>query len=155
MRKEYLILAVFVLFVWAVRDKVPPQLQFWKTFTTMITVQNNADHDLSDVTLIVWSAPHSLGALTRGSSKSITTPRLRDVTDVIIRFKYASEPVERLAGTLDEDTDYRMNIQVNFAGVVTAQIGTASTAGSVDKSRDVPGRASRFAYPHQLRRRSP
>src|SRR5437870_6523451 len=77
MRKEYLILAVFVLFVWAVRDKVPPQLQFWKTFTTMITVQNNSDHDLSDVTLIVWSAPHSLGALTRGSSKSITTPRLR------------------------------------------------------------------------------
>ena len=135
MRKEYLILAVFVLFVWAVRDKVPPQLQFWKTFTTMITVQNNSDHDLSDVTLIVWSAPHSLGALTRGSSKSITTPRLRDVTDVIIRFKYASEPVERLAGTLDEDTDYRMNIQVNFAGVVTAQIGTASTAGSGDKSK--------------------
>ncbi len=93
MRKEYLILAVFVLFVWAVRDKVPPQLQFWKTFTTMITVQNNSDH------------------------------------------KYASEPVERLVGTLDEDTDYRMNIQVNFAGVVTAQIGPASTAGSDAKSR--------------------
>jgi len=135
MRTQYLLVALFVLFVWASRDKIPPQFQFWKTFRTMITVQNNSDHDLSDVTLVVWSAPHHLGALTRGSSKSITTPRLRDVTDVIIRFKYASDPVERLAGTLDEDTDYRMNIQVNFAGVVTAQIGTALTAGRDDKSR--------------------
>src|SRR2546427_10503700 len=150
MRKEYLILAVFVLFVWAVRDKVPPQLQFWKTFTTMITVQNNSDHDLSDVTLIVRSAPLCRGALTRGGPKSITTPRLRDVTDVIIRFKYASEPVERLAGTLDEDTDYRMNIQVNFAGVVTAQIGTASTAGSGGKSSELRPRAGRAASPHHL-----
>src|SRR2546427_13226567 len=126
MRKEYLILAVFVLFVWAVRDKVPPQLQFWKTFTTMITVQNNSDHDLSDVTLIVWSAPHPLGALTRGSSKSITTPRLPDVTDVIIRFKYASEPVRRLAGTLDQDTCYRMKIQGNLPGVRTCRVRAAS-----------------------------
>src|SRR5437899_12314748 len=101
----------------------------------MTTGKSNSDHDISVVTRSVWAAPHSLGAVTRGSSKSITAPRLRDVTDVIIRFKYASEPVERLAGTLDEDTDYRMNIQVNFAGVVTAQIGPASTAGSGDKSR--------------------
>ena len=135
MRKEYLILAVFVLFVWAVRDKLPPQFQFWKKYETNITVQNHSDKDLSGVTVFVWSTPHHLGTLTKGQTKNLNTPRLRDTTDVIIRFKYGSEPVERLAGTLDEDTDYRMNIQVNFAGVVTAQIGTASTAGRDDKSR--------------------
>ena len=128
MRKEYLILAVFVLFVWAVRDKVPPQLQFWKKYETNITVQNHSDKDLSGVTVVVWSTPHHLGTLTKGQNKNLDVPRLRDVTDVIIRFKYGEETVERLVGTLDEDTDYNMNMQVNYAGVVTAQIGTASTA---------------------------
>ena len=135
MRKEYLILAVFVLFVWAVRDKLPPQFQFWKKYETNITVQNHSDRDLSGVTVVVWSTPHHVGTLAKGQAKSFTTPRIRDTTDVVIRFNYGSEPVERLVGTLDEDTDYNMNIQVNYAGVVTAQIGTASTAGSGAKSR--------------------
>jgi len=98
-------------------------------------VQNNSGVDLSDVTLIVWSTPHHLGAITKGQTKNLGVLRLRDITDVIIKFKYGSEAVERLAGTLDEDTDYKMNIQVNFAGVVTAQVGTASAARSDDKSR--------------------
>ena len=135
MRTQYLIVAVFVLFVWAVRDKLPPQFQFWKKYATNITVQNHSDKDLSGVTVVVFSSPHSLGTLMRGQNKSLDVPRLRDVTDIIIRFKYGDEAVERLAGTLDEDTDYNMNIQINFAGVVTAQIGTASPAASGDKSK--------------------
>ena len=95
MRKEYLILAVFVLFVWAVRDKLPPQFQFWKKYETNITVQNHSDRDLSGVTVVVWSTPHHVGTLAKGQAKSFTTPRIRDTTDVVIRFNYGSEPVER------------------------------------------------------------
>ena len=135
MRTQYLILALFVLFVWAVRDQVPPQLQFWKKYETNITVQNHSDKDLSGVTVVVWSTPHYLGTLLKGQNKNLDVPRLRDVTDVIIRFKYGEETVERLVGTLDEDTDYNMNMQVNYAGVVTAQIGTAQTAGSGGQSK--------------------
>ena len=87
------------------------------------------------MTVVVFSSPHPLGTLLKGQNKNLDVPRFRDVTDVIIRFKYGGETVERLVGTLDEDTDYNMNIQVNYAGVVTSQIGTASTAGSGDQSR--------------------
>ena len=126
MKKEYWIITLFVLFVWASRDKIPPQFQFWKTTHTMITVRNNSDQNLSDVTLVVWSEPHPLGAIAKDSAKNLNAPRLRDTTDVIVKFKYGGETVERLVGTLDEDSDYKMNIQVNFAGVVTAQVGAAS-----------------------------
>ena len=126
MRTQYLIVALFILFVWAIRDKLPPQFQVWKKFETSITVQNHSDKDLSSVTVVVFSTPRPLGTLMKGQNKNLDVPRLRDITDVIIRFKYGEETVERLVGTLDEDTDYNMNIQVNYAGVVTAQIGTAS-----------------------------
>ncbi|HZC68388.1 MAG TPA: hypothetical protein VE201_07220 [Nitrospirales bacterium] len=135
MKKEYLIFALVVLFVWASRNNIPPRFQFWKTTSTMITVQNNSGQDLSDVTLVVWSEPHSLGNIRKDRARSLNTPRLRDTTDVIIKFKYGAEPVERLAGTLNEGSNYKMSIQVNFAGVVTAQAGTASTEGSDDESK--------------------
>ncbi len=135
MRTQYLLVALFVLFVWASGDKLPTQFQFWKKYDTNITVQNHSDKDLSGVTVVVWSTPHHLGTITKGQTKKLDLLRLRDITDVVIKFTYGSEAVERLAGTLDEDTGYGMNIQVNFAGVVTAQVGTASAAGSDDKSR--------------------
>ena|SRR5713226_8637319 len=134
MKKEYLVYALFVLFVWASRDKIPPQFQFWKTHNTVITVQNSSGQDLSDVTVVVWSVPHSLRTIKKDRTKNLNTPRLRDTTDVVIKFKHGSEAVERLVGTLDEDSDYKMSIQVNFAGVVTAQVGTASSEDSDDKT---------------------
>jgi len=86
------------------------------------------------VTPVICSAPHALGDINKDSVKALKTPRLRDITDVIIRFKFASEPVERYVGTLDANSGYTMNIQVNFAGVVTAQVGTVSSDGG-DKSK--------------------
>jgi hypothetical protein len=135
MKKEYLIFALVVFLVWASRNSIPPRFQFWTTTDTYITVQNNSGQDLSDVTLVVWSESHPLGTIRKDSIKNLKTPRLRDTTDVIIKFKYGSEPVERHVGTLDESSNYKMNIQVNFAGVVTAQVGTASSEGSDDKTK--------------------
>ena|SRR5438094_7064700 len=135
MKREYLILALVVLFVWSNRDNIPPRFQFWKIYNTTITVQNSSGQDISDVTLVVWSAPHPLGDITKDSVKELKTPRLRDITDVIIKFTFASEPVERFVGTLDANSDYTMNIQVNFAGVVTAQVGAVSSGGGGDKSK--------------------
>ena len=134
MKKEYLIFAVVVFLVWASRNSIPPRFQFWTTTNTMITVQNNSGQDLLDVTLVVWSESHPLGTIRKNATKNLKTPRLRDTTDVIITFKYGSEPVERHVGTLEESSNYKMNIQVNFAGVVTAQVGTALPEGSDDKT---------------------
>ena len=130
MKKEYLIFAMVVLLVWVNRNNIPPRFQFWKTTDTMITVQNNSGQDLSDVTLVVWSEPHPLGTIRKDRVKNFKTPRLSDTTDVIIKFKYGPEAVERLVGALNEASDYKMNIQVNFAGVVTAQVGTVSSGDS-------------------------
>jgi hypothetical protein len=135
MKKEYVIFALVVLLVWASRNSIPPRFQFWTTTNTMITVQNNSGQDLSDVTLVVWSESHPLGTIRKDAAKNLNTPRLRDTTDVIIKFKYGAEPVERHVGTLEENSNYKMNIQVNFAGVVTAQVGTASAEGSDDKTK--------------------
>lgn len=135
MKKEYWIVALVVLLVWTGRNNIPPRFQFWTTTDTTITVQNSSGQDLSDVTLVVWSEPHPLGTLRKDAARNFTTPRRGDTTDVIIKFKYGSEPVERHVGTLYEDSDYKMDIQVNFAGVVTAQVGTASSEGSGDKSK--------------------
>jgi hypothetical protein len=132
MKKEYLILAIVVLLVWVGRNNIPPRFQFWKTTETMITVLNNSGQDLSDVTLVVWSEPYLLGTIRKDRAKNFKTPRLSDTTDVIIKFKYGAEPVERHVGILNEASDYKMNIQVNFAGVVTAQVGTVSSGDSGD-----------------------
>ena len=146
MKKEYLIFVLVVFLVWVSRNSIPPRFQFWTTTDTHITVQNNLDKnlswdimnnsgkDLSDVILVVWSESHPLGTIRKNATKNLKTPRLRDTTDVIIKFKYESEPVERHVGTLDESSNYKMNIQVNFAGVVTAQVGTALPEGSDDKT---------------------
>ena len=130
MKKEYLIFAMVVLLVWVNRNNIPPRFQFWKTTDTMITVQNNSGQDLLDVTLVVWSESHPLGTIRKDRVKNFKTPRLSDTTDVIIKFKYGPEAVERLVGTLNEASDYKMNIQVNFAGVVTAQVGTVASGDS-------------------------
>jgi len=135
MKKEYLIFALLVFFVWVGRSNIPPRFQFWKTTDTMITVQNNSGQDLSDVTLVLWSVQHPLGTIRKDAAKNLKTPRLSDTTTVIIKFRYGPEPVERQVGTLDEDSDYKMSIQVNFAGVVTAQVGTASLEGSDEKTK--------------------
>lgn len=135
MKKEYLIYVLIALILWFARDTIPTQFQFWKNINTTISVQNNSGQDLSDVTVVVWSKPHSLGTIRKGTAKSFNTSRTRDITDVFITFKYGAETVERLVGTLYEDSDYKMTILVNFAGVVTAQTGTALSGDSDDKAK--------------------
>ena len=135
MKKEYLIYALIALVLWFARDYIPTQFQFWKNNNTMISVQNNSGQDLSDVAVVVWSKPHSLGTIAKGTAKSFNTYRPLDITDVFIKFKYGSETVERLVGTLDEGSNYKMTILVNFAGVVTAQTGTAASGDSDDKAK--------------------
>src|SRR3989442_14539123 len=134
MKKDYLIFVLVVFIVWVRRNSIPPRFQFWTTTDTHITVQNNSGQDLSDVTLVVWSESHPLGTIRKNAAKNLKTPRLRDTTDVIIKFKYESEPVERHDGTLDESSNYKMDIQGNFAGVGTAPAGTALPEGSDDKT---------------------
>jgi hypothetical protein len=135
MKKEYVIVALVVLLLWTGRHNIPPRFQYWTTTDTLITVHNVSGQDLSDVTLVVWSEAHPLGTIKQDSVKDLKTPRLRDTTDVIIKFKYGAEPVERHLGVMDEGSDYKMNIQVNFAGVVTAQFGTALAEGSDNKTK--------------------
>ncbi len=124
MKKEHLILALFVLFVWASRDKLPTELQFWKKSTAGITVQNNSDQDLTDVILVVYSTPNPLGTIRKDKSRTLTPKRLRDHSDVVIQFRYGGDIVERYVGTIDEDSNYQMTIRVNFAGVVNAETGS-------------------------------
>jgi protoheme ferro-lyase len=134
MKKEYLLLAMFALFVWASRDKIPAEYQFWKKYNTDITVQNNSGQDLTDVVVVVWSDSHPLGTIKKDKSKRLKVRRVRDHTDVFVRFKYGTESIERLAGTLDEESDYSMTVLVNFAGVVTSQVGSASGQHQEDSS---------------------
>lgn len=124
--KEYLVLALFVLFVWSSRDKLPAEFQFWKKSNAGITVQNNSGQDLPDVTLVVYSTPNSLGTIKKDKSKTLAVKRLRDYSDVVIRFKYGGDMIERYVGTLDEDSNYSMAISVNFAGVVTTEDGSTA-----------------------------
>src|SRR2546426_7724413 len=137
MKKEYLIFVLVVFLVWVSRNSIPPRFQFWTTTDTHITVQNNSGKVLSDVTLVVWSESHPLGTIRKNATKNLKTPRLRDTTDVIIKFKYESEPVERHVGTLDESSNYKMNIQVNFAGVVTAQSGIVLQKAATTKTNNL------------------
>jgi hypothetical protein len=123
MKKEHLIFALFLLFVWSSRDKLPTDFQFWKKSSAGITVQNNSGQDVTDVSLVVYSIPKPLGTIKKDTSKVVAVKRLRDHSDVIIRFKYGNDMVERYVGPIDEDSNYQMTISVNFAGVVTAQTG--------------------------------
>jgi len=135
MKKEYIIVALVVLLLWTGRHNIPARFQYWTTTDTMFTVQNVSGQDLSDVTLVLWSVPHPLGTLGKDVVKDFKTPRLGDATDVIIKFKYGAEPVERHLGIMDESSNYKMSIQVNFAGVVTAQFGTASSGSGDGKAK--------------------
>ena len=65
--------------------------------------------------------------------------RLRDHSDVIIRFKHGGDVIERYAGTLDEDTNYQLTISVNFAGVVTVETG-APAEGKEEEDTPVQSR---------------
>jgi len=126
MKKEYLVFVLFILFVWSSRDKLPTEFQFWKKSSAGITVQNNSGQDVTDVSLVVYSIPKPLGTIKKDASKTLAVKRLRDHSDVIIRFKYGNDMIERYVGPIDEDSNYQMTIFVNFAGVVTAETGSAA-----------------------------
>jgi hypothetical protein len=66
-----------------------------------------------------------LGTIGKGSAQELKIGRKRDVTDVVIRFRYGNEMIERFAGTLDEEDKYRMLITINYAGVVVVREGSA------------------------------
>ena len=60
--KEYLLVLLVLLFAWSNRDRVPAEYQFWRHNDTYVKVVNNSDQDLTDVKVVVWSAPHLLVA---------------------------------------------------------------------------------------------
>jgi len=124
MKKEHLILALFALFVWSSLGKIPAEFQFWKQNDTQIKVENNSDQDISNVSVVVWSVPHTLGTIGKGNAQELKIGRKRDVTDVVIRFRYGNEMIERYAGPLDEEAKYRMLITINYAGVVAVRAGS-------------------------------
>lgn len=126
MKKEYLVFVLFILFVWSSRDKLPTEFQFWKKSSAGVTVQNNSGQDVTDVSLVVYSVPKPMGTIKKDASKTLAVKRLRDHSDVIIRFKYGNDMIERYVGPIDEDSNYQMTIFVNFAGVVTAETGSAA-----------------------------
>jgi hypothetical protein len=121
--KGFLIVALLGLLAWSNRDRIPLEYQFWRHAETLITIQNNSDQDIKDVVVIVWSTPHELGSIPKGKVEDLRLLRIRDSTEVVVRFRYGAELIERHAGTLTEDTGYRMAVTVYYAGVVMAQIG--------------------------------
>ena len=122
--KVFVIAALLGLLAWSNRDLIPLDYQFWKKSEMVITVQNNSDQDIQNVGVVVESTPHLLGTIPKGKTQVLKLRRGSDVTDVLVRFVYGPETIERHAGTLNEKTGYRMLIGVNFAGVVTSQIGS-------------------------------
>lgn len=122
--KAFVIIALLGVLAWTNRDLIPLDYQFWKKSETMIKVQNNSDQDIQNVSVVVWSAAHPLGTIPKGKSKDLKLRGSADTTEVVVRFGYGPETIERHAGTLTEKTGYRIVIAVNFAGVVTSQIGS-------------------------------
>lgn len=121
---EILLYVLLILFVWSNRDRVPPEYQFWRNNQTWVKVQNNSDQDLGDVSVVVWGSSQKLGTIKKGTSREVRSYRKHDVTEVVIRFRYGNELIERHVGTLDEFEKYQMLITVNYAGVVIAQGGS-------------------------------
>jgi hypothetical protein len=127
--KVFAIAALLGLLAWSNRDLIPLDYQFWKRAEMVITVQNNSDQDIQNVGVVVGSAPHPLGAIPKGKSQVLKLRRGSEVTDVVVRFGYGPETIERHVATLTEKTGYRILVGVNFAGVVTSQIGAPGQEG--------------------------
>lgn len=121
---EILLYVLLVLFAWSNRDRIPPEYQFWRNNQTWVKVQNNSDQDLKEVAVVVWGSPHQLGTIKKGTSQTLKSYRRHEIAEVVVRFRYGNELIERHAGTLGEDDNYRMLITVNYAGVVVAQPGS-------------------------------
>ncbi len=121
---EILLYVLLVLFAWSNRDRIPPEYQFWKHSQSTIKIQNNSDQDLTDVIVVVWGIPQKVGTIKKGLSNELKSFRRQDSTEVVIRFRYGTELIDRYAGTLDEDGKYQMLISVNYAGVVVVQDGS-------------------------------
>ena len=121
---EILLYVLLALFVWSNRDRIPPEYQFWRNNQAWVKVQNNSDQDLREVSVVVWGSPHQLGTIKKGTSQELQSYRKHDITEVVIRFRYGNEQIERHAGTLYEDDKYQMLITVNFAGVVVVREGS-------------------------------
>ncbi len=126
MLTNYLLILLVVLFAWSSRDKIPVEYQFWRHNESFVKVVNNSDQDLTEVKVLVWSEPHKIGPMKKGKTYELKMNRPRDVSDVVISFKYGNEVIERFAGTIDEEDEYKMTINVNFAGVITVQEGGAA-----------------------------
>jgi hypothetical protein len=121
--KAFVIMALLGVLAWSNRDLMPLDYQFWKKSETIIVVQNNSDKDIQDVGVVVWSTPHRMGTIPKGKSQEFKVRRPANTSEVLVRFGYGPERIERNAGTLTEQTGYRILIAVNYAGVVTSQIG--------------------------------
>src|SRR2546423_243999 len=112
--KGFLIAVLLGLVIWSNRDRVPVEYQFWKSDDTFITVQNNSDQEIKDIVVLAWSTPYSVGNLPKGKFTDLKLKRLRDNTEVVIRFRYGPETIERHAGSLTDTSGYRMVIAINF-----------------------------------------
>jgi len=126
--KGVLIVALLGLLLWTNRDRVPLEYQFWKKPETLVVIQNSSDQDIHDVVVVIWANPQAVGTIPKGKSYELNMLRPRDATEVVIRFRYGTEVIERHAGTLNEATGYRLNVAVNYAGVITTQVGTPGQA---------------------------
>ena len=123
MRNIVIMLLIGVL-AWTNRDRIPTDYQFWKKPETLVTVQNNSDQEVKDVVVRAWSHSYPVGAIPKGTNRNIRGVRPADATDVVIRFHYGSEMIERHAGTLPDTSGQRLVISLNYAGVVTSQVET-------------------------------
>jgi hypothetical protein len=127
--KEYLLALLVLIVVWVNKDHiVPVKYQFWANQQSHLRIYNNSDKDISDVVVRVWAKPQAIGVIKKGDAKNVTAPRSRDMTEVVVLFKYGNETVEKHLGILDDDSNYEMSIFVNYAGVVTSQAGLTPVA---------------------------
>ncbi len=121
--KAFVILALVGLLAWSNQDLIPLEYQFWKKSETAIVLQNNSDQDIQNVVVVVWSLPHPIGMIPKGKSRELKARRSGEETDVVVRFRYGSEAIDRHVGVLTPLTGYRMVLTLNYAGIVTAQVG--------------------------------
>lgn len=123
--KFFVITALLGLLAWSNLDLIPLDYQFWKKSETTIVLQNNSDQDVQNVVVVVWSLPHQIGIIPKGKSREFKARRSGEETDVLVRFRYGSDVIDRNVGMLTPLTGYRMVLTLNYAGIVTAQIGAA------------------------------